>query len=158
METADYESLKKENELLKEKINELEKADRIRYKISFGELIDRLCITQLKQFLITEHRDEYSKEIKDIVHDLDLMLKDIKCDAKAVRAIIILTIMNREIWLNESNMRKGIKEGNNLTLSHSLNSQRCEMKNRLQDLVVGGRKDYKIDVMEANSQWIPSWE
>lgn len=159
MSENDIESLKKENELLRECVKKLKQArmDSCRkYLPVLSELIDRLCITQLKEFLIPEHREEYSKEIKDILYDLDLMLKDIKLDANTIRAIIVLVISNREIWLNESACRKGIKDGNNLYLSHSLNSVRNLAKNKIQSLV-GGRKDYKLDVIEADSQWIPSW-
>lgn len=130
-----------------------------KYVPTLAENLDRLVITQLKELLITEHRKEYSKEIQDILHDIDLDIseKDIKFDAKTLRAIIILTIMNREIWLNESNWRKGIREGNNLELSHGLNSIRNLAKNKIQE-TIGGRKDYKLDNVEAFPTWIPSWE
>ena len=46
-----------------------------KYLPTLGELIDRLSIIQLKEVFITEHKSEYSQEIKDIVHDIDLILK-----------------------------------------------------------------------------------
>jgi len=129
-----------------------------KYNYTLGELIDRLVITQLKELLITEHRAEYSSEIKDILHDIDIEISENKVvlDSKMVRAIIVLAIMNREIWLNEANWRKGIKEGNDLALSHGLNSIRNFSKNCIQEQI-GGRKDYKLDNVEAYPQWVPSW-
>jgi len=65
---------------------------------------------------------------------------------------------NLHIWHNESNYRKGIKEGNNLELTHGLNGVRNTAKNRIQE-VVGGRKDYKLDCLAAEFQnWGISWE
>ena len=40
-----------------------------KYLPTISELIDRLSIVQLKEVFITEHKEEYAKEIKDIVHD-----------------------------------------------------------------------------------------
>ena len=73
------------------------------YFPTVAELLDRLSITQLKEFLITEHRDKYSKEISEILHDIDLIIKDEKIvfNAKMLRALIVLAVINREIWLNE---------------------------------------------------------
>ena len=42
-----------------------------KYLPTIAELIDRLSIIQLKEVFIPEHKEEYAKEIKDIVHDLD---------------------------------------------------------------------------------------
>ena len=41
-----------------------------KYLPTIAELIDRLSIVQLKEVFIPEHKEEYAKEIKDIVHDL----------------------------------------------------------------------------------------
>lgn len=130
-----------------------------KYLPTFAEKIDRLVICQLKEFLIPEYREEYSKEIAEIIHDIDLDIeeKEITLDAKNIRDIIILAIINREIWLTEGNYRKGIKEGNDLAKSHGLNKVRNISKNRIQEKI-GGRKDLKIDVVETYPEWIPSWE
>jgi hypothetical protein len=118
-----------------------------------------LSITQLKEVFITDHKKEYSDEITDILHDIDLLLSedDIKLDAKSIRAIVVLSQMNLHIWHNESNYRKGIKDGNNLELTHGLNGIRNTAKNRIQE-VAGGRKDYKIDCLAAEfEEWEISW-
>ena len=42
-----------------------------KYLPTFSELIDRLSIVQLKEVFIPEHKKEYSKEISDIVDDIN---------------------------------------------------------------------------------------
>ena len=49
-----------------------------RYLPTLSELVDRLSIAQLKEVLIAEHKDEYAKEIADIVHDIQLYIKESK--------------------------------------------------------------------------------
>jgi hypothetical protein len=133
--------------------------DKRKYLPTLSELVDRLSIVQLKEVFIPEHKNEYAKEIADIVHDIQLLLdeQDGKITAETIRAIIVLSQMNLHIWHNESNYRKGIKDGNNLELTHGLNGIRNVAKNRIQE-VVGGRKDYKIDCLAADfKDWEISW-
>ena len=54
-----------------------------KYLPTLSELVDRLSIVQLKEVFISEHKDEYGQEIKDILHDIDILLRDknIKLDA-----------------------------------------------------------------------------
>ena len=131
-----------------------------KYLPTLAELVDRLSIAQLKEVFITEHKEEYAQEIKDIVHDIDLILSDenVQLSGKDVRAIVVLSQMNLHIWHNESNYRKGIKDGNNLELTHGLNGIRNTAKNKIQESV-GGRKDYKIDCLAAEfKDWEVSWD
>jgi len=133
--------------------------DKRRYLPTLSELVDRLSIVQLKEVFIPEHKNEYAKEIADIVHDIQLLLdeQDGKITAETIRAIVVLSQMNLHIWHNESNYRKGIKDGNNLELTHGLNGIRNVAKNRIQE-IVGGRKDYKIDCLAADfKDWEISW-
>ena len=130
-----------------------------KYLPTLSELVDRLSISQLKEVFITDHKDEYSQEIADIVHDIELCLdqQDGKVTGDTIRAIVVLSQMNLHIWHNESNYRKGIKDGNNLELTHGLNRIRNTAKNKIQE-VVGGRKDYKIDCLAADfKDWEISW-
>ena len=122
-----------------------------RYIQTLSELVDRLSIVQLKEVFIPEHKSEYSQEIDDIVHDVQLILNEVDgvIDAKTIRAIIVLAQMNLHIWHNESNYRRGIKDGNNLELTHGLNGIRNTSKNIIQE-VAGGRKDYKVDCLAAD--------
>ena len=130
-----------------------------KYLPTLSELIDRLSITQLKEVFILDHKEEYAKEIQDILHDIDLTIdeSDAKLNAETIRAIVVLSQMNLHIWHNESNYRKGIKDGNNLELTHGLNGIRNTSKNKIQE-IVGGRKDYKIDCLAAEfKDWEVSW-
>jgi hypothetical protein len=133
--------------------------DKRKYLPTLSELVDRLSIVQLKEVFIPEHKNEYAKEIADIVHDIQLLLdeQDGKITAETIRAIVVLSQMNLHIWHNESNYRKGIKDGNNLELTHGLNGIRNVAKNIIQE-IVGGRKDYKIDCLAADfKDWEISW-
>ncbi len=129
-----------------------------KYLPTLSELVDRLSIAQLKEVFITEHKQEYAQEIADICHDIQLILdKSEDITADTIRAIVVLSQMNLHIWHNESNYRKGIKDGNNLELTHGLNGIRNTAKNKIQE-VVGGRKDYKIDCLAAEFEdWEISW-
>ena len=130
-----------------------------KYLPTLSELVDRLSIAQLKEVFISEHKDEYAQEISDICHDIQLILDESEdVTADTIRAIVVLSQMNLHIWHNESNYRKGIKDGNNLELTHGLNGIRNTAKNKIQE-VVGGRKDYKIDCLAAEFEdWEISWK
>jgi len=131
-----------------------------KYLPTLSELIDRLSIIQLKEVFITEHKEEYAEEIKEILHDIDSILQEgqLYLDAKTVRAIVVLSQMNLHIWHNESNYRKGIKEGNSLELTHGLNGIRNTAKNKIQNNC-NGRKDYKVDCLAAEfKDWEISWD
>ena len=43
-----------------------------KYLPTLSELVDRLSIAQLKEVFIPEYKEEYAKEIKDIMHDINL--------------------------------------------------------------------------------------
>jgi hypothetical protein len=151
-----------------------------KYLPTLAELIDRLSIVQLKEVFMPEHKDEYAKEIKALVHDINLILAspreeggDESCSTQVapsfpndipscisgetIRAIIVLAQMNLHIWHNESEARKGINAGENLLLTHGLNGIRNTAKNKIQE-ILGGRKDYKIDCLASEfKDWEISW-
>tara|TARA_R110000824_G_scaffold217691_1_gene404156 strand:+ start:467 stop:862 length:396 start_codon:yes stop_codon:yes gene_type:complete len=129
-----------------------------KYLPTLSELIDRLSIIQLKEVFIPEHKEEYAKEISEITHDLDVILKSSEAiTGDVIRAVIVLAQMNLHIWHNESNYRKGIKDGNDLELTHGLNGIRNVAKNKVQE-ICGGRKDYKVDCLAADfKDWEISW-
>lgn len=130
-----------------------------KYLHTLGDLVDRLSIVQLKEVFIPEFKQEYAQEIADIVHDIQLILNegDVKLTADVIRAIVVVSQMNLHIWHNESNYRRGIKDGNNLELTHGLNGIRNTAKNVIQESV-GGRKDYKVDCLAADfKDWEISW-
>ena len=130
-----------------------------KYLPTLSELIDRLSIVQLKEVFIAEHKAEYAEEISAIIHDIQAHLdeNDAVINAEVIRAIVVLSQMNLHIWHNETNYRKGIKDGNNLELTHGLNGIRNTAKNKIQE-VVGGRKDYKVYFLAADfKDWEISW-
>jgi hypothetical protein len=130
-----------------------------KYLPTLSELVDRLSISQLKEVFITDHKEEYAKEIDEIVHDIELILSqaDGRITGEQIRAIIVLSQMNLHIWHNESNVRSGKEGPSMLALTHGLNGIRNTAKNKIQE-VVGGRKDYKIDCIAADfKDWEVSW-
>jgi hypothetical protein len=157
------EMLKEENRLLKEeleKVKSKEQAAARRYLPTLAELLDRLTITQIKEVKIPEHKEVYSQEIREIVHDIDMILSqnEVWFNGEMLRALVVLAQMNLHIWHNESNYRRGIKEGNQLELSHGLNGIRNTAKNMIQSRV-GGRLDYKVDCIAAEfKDWEVSWK
>ena len=135
------------------------KSNSRKFLTTLGELIDRLSIHQLKEVFIPENKDNYAQEMHDIVHDIDLILKekDVNLDGDIIRAIIVLSQMNAHIWYNESQVRKGEKGTDNLMLTHGLNGIRNTAINKIME-VVGGRKDYKIDCIASDfKDWEVSW-
>jgi hypothetical protein len=130
-----------------------------RFLPTLSELIDRLSIVQLKEVKIPEHKSEYSQEIADIVHDIQLIMnqKDVVITAELLRAVIVCAQMNAHIWYNETNVRSGVAGPSMLALTHGINGIRNTAKNKIQE-VVGGRKDYKIDCIAADfKDWEVSW-
>lgn len=130
-----------------------------KYLPTLAELVDRLSISQLKEVFITDHKEEYAKEINEIVHDIELILSeaDGRITGEQIRAIVVLSQMNLHIWHNESAVRKGTAGPANLALTHGLNGIRNTAKNKIQE-VVGGRKDYKIDCLASEfKDWEISW-
>jgi hypothetical protein len=132
-----------------------------KYLPTLGELIDRLSIIQIKELKIPNHKEEYSQEIQDIIHDITEILdtnKQLKVDGDFIRAIVVLSQMNLHIWVNEDNARSGDDKGNQLMLTHGLNGIRNTAKNKIQELD-GGRKDYKVDcIADEFKDWEVSWK
>lgn len=125
---------------------------------TLNSLIDRLSIHQLKEVFLADNKENYSKEIKDILHDIDMIIEDenIIFDAKTIRAVVVLAQMNTHIWYNESKVRKGDGDGD-LHLTHGLNGIRNTAANIIAD-VNEERKDYKVDCLAAEfKDWEISW-
>jgi hypothetical protein len=123
-----------------------------KYLPTFGDLVDRLAIVQLKAIFIAEHKKEYDAERALIEHDIDLVLNEsgYKLSASDVRTIMVLMLANRFIWENESKAREGSTEQNHLLrLTHSVNGCRNTAKNVLMRNF-GGRRDYKVDCLAAD--------
>tara|TARA_Y100000034_G_C6759207_1_gene337998 strand:+ start:378 stop:821 length:444 start_codon:yes stop_codon:yes gene_type:complete len=126
---------------------------------NIAELIDRLSIHQLKEVLLPEHKEKYAKEMKDICHDIDIILKENNIDISAdfIRAIVVISQINAHIWYNESNARKGGDQDTHLLkLTHGLNGIRNRSMNLMLDLMgQSERKDWKTDCLAAEFK---DWE
>lgn len=131
-----------------------------KYNLSFAELVDRLCLVQMKQ----NYGGDYKEEMRDVLHDIDSLIKEGKVvvSADMIRAITVMVQANVEIWINEDNERKGIIEESpnweqkykNILRTHKLNSTRSEAKARVQELI-GGRTDKKLNY--HNGEWEIFW-
>ena len=122
-----------------------------KYLPTFADLVDRLSICILKSIFIPQNKKEYQAEIQDIMHDLDLMIKEghVVLNAKAIRAMLVIMLSNRYIWENESKCRSGENQDwSLLKLTHSINGVRNTAKNALAN-ETGERKDLKIDCLAA---------
>jgi len=126
---------------------------------NLAELIDRLSIHQLKEVKLPEHKDKYAAEMKDIVHDIDLMITehDICMSAQLIRMVVVLSQINAHIWYNESQARQGKdSESNLLFLTHGLNG----IRNRVMNLILSEtgqthKQDWKTDCLAAEFK---DWE
>ena len=122
-----------------------------KYLPTISELIDRMFICQLKAIFIYEHKEDYEKEIQDIMHDLNLEMKKVKIKDQGnfLRAVGVLMLTNRFIWENESKARQGGSDQDKLLkLTHSINGVRNNAKNIISQ-ALGERKDLKLDCLAA---------
>jgi hypothetical protein len=140
------------------------------YSYTLSELIDRLTIVQLKETYNPELKEQYAKEIEDLVHDINLALpksvNGMAVTGEFLRDVIILAQYNHHIWINEDEARKAKLDDNpdyeklykQLRLTHSLNNGvRNPAKTKLQSLV-GGRTELKNNTLSAEDckDWLPS--
>lgn len=133
------------------------------YRYSFAELLDRLGIVSLKYIYTKENKDNFQQEINEIVHDIQCDIDEgVVVTADILRAVIVLTQANMEVWKNEQFARDNVELNNDketakaLTYTHRLNGERCQAKSRIQDLI-GGRLDPKISCLAEGSVWNIKW-
>lgn len=135
-----------------------------KYLPTLAELIDRMSIVQMKQIFISENAEEYEKEIRNIMHDIDRINEKLWYDfkgiedggsidffnSKCIRASLIIQLTNRVIWENESKARLGGTEQDKLLkFTHSINGIRNTAKNIISK-EIGERIDLKIDSLAAD--------
>ena len=131
---------------------------------SFSELIDRLSIHQLKEVFLPEHKEKYAQEMREIMHDIQLIIdqKEVKASSDLIRAIVVISQINAHIWYNESKARKGEDQNLHLLkLTHGLNGIRSRAGNYIADLIgEGEKKDWKTDSLAAEfKDWqISLWD
>lgn len=132
-----------------------------KYVPSFAEKIDRLNICQMKSVFSKDHNEEFENEIAEIMHDIQCDIDEgVLVTADILRAVVVLTQANLEIWKNEDNVRLQKHTSSKaeiaevLLYTHAVNSTRCIAKTRIQNLI-GGRVDPKINY--SGSAWNIKW-
>jgi hypothetical protein len=127
-----------------------------KYLPQIPDLIDRLTIVMMKEIFIPDAAEEYADERRDIMHDVDLLLRNApRVEARDIQAIIAITLANRFIWENEGAIRANMDSESDesqlrrLRATHSVNGVRATAKNILAERT-GGRKDHKIDCLAAD--------
>ena len=126
--------------------------------VSFSELLDRLTINQIKEVLIPEHRASYAEEIRQLMHDIDLIIeeKGIKLTARFIRLIIILAQINLHIWRTKETMMNdpGSFEAS-MKFAHQLNGIRNQTKNLLME--EADSKDFTGKRTNINTDNLEGW-
>lgn len=128
---------------------------------TLGELLDRMSIVSLKITHNKDLREEYAKEMQDLVDDVNVILTNIvhkeKVNAEFLKFVIILSQYNTMIWQNESAAR-GDGTGSELYKTHIFNGIRCRAKDFI-STYSKERIDPKIDALGADiSEWEPVWK
>lgn len=109
---------------------------RRKYLPTLADLIDILSIDQIKEIKL-ENKQSYALEMKEISHDIDVLIsqKKIKLSARLIRMIIAIAQINLFIWNNKDKMKEDSKHYNDLLkLAHQLNGIRNRVKNLLMEL------------------------
>ena len=102
--------------------------------VSFSELLDRLSIAQIKELLVSEHRASFSEEIRRLIQDINLIIKenDLRPTARFIRLIVVLAQINLHIWHTKDVMMENEDRFDEcMKLAHQLNGIRNRVKNAL---------------------------
>ena len=81
-------------------------------KFDSSDLLDKLCITQIKQIIKNSKHKEFEKGISSIIKELDInnfKKKSIYFDAKIINLIIALSQINTFIWLKRDSIKQSNK-------------------------------------------------
>ncbi len=131
-----------------------------KYLPTLADLIDSLTINQIKEIKFRDKKSAYEKEIKEICHDIDLVIeeKQIKFSSKFIRIIVIIAQLNLYIWENKDKMQEGKEENylQLLKLAHQLNGIRNTMKNELSEEFGEKNPSKKRTNIEADD--LKGWE
>ena len=104
------------------------------YLLPFSELLEQMTVIQLRELLLNKDIKTYATDIKNIEHDIDLIIKekDIKLSARLLRLSFLMGQINTLIWIYKDKMQES--EENYLPylkLSHQVNGVRNIIKNEL---------------------------
>lgn len=106
---------------------------------TLSDLIDSLTINQIKAVKFRDKKETYEKGLKNICHDIELILKqkNVTIDAAFVRTIIRIAQLNLLIWDLKDKMHSANPKqyAQFLTDAHKLNGERNKMKNKISQIV-----------------------
>lgn len=111
------------------------------YLLPFSELLEQMTVLQLRELFIDKTASIYANDIKNIEHDLDLIIKekDIKLSARLLRLSFLIGQINALIWIYKDRMLENDKDYiPYLKLSHQINGVRNVAKNELLRLINDG--------------------
>ncbi len=125
---------------------------------SFADLIDQLTVQQIKEVFRPRLIEQYEKEISDILHDIDIDIKEegMMFCSYFVRLIVVLSQINLLIWHKKEKM-KNDKENYyvHLKLSHQLNGLRNKIRNKLMEEIDHQESDIRTNV---NLDGLEGWK
>jgi hypothetical protein len=116
---------------------------------AFADLIDRLSVDQIKEFLLPHCKEAVAAEMVNISHDIDnlINLREIRLTSRLVRMLIALAQINLHIWMLKEKMKEFPERYNEyLKLAHQLNGTRNQLKNLLLDEL----KDSELSAKRTN--------
>jgi hypothetical protein len=123
-----------------------------------SELLDRISIDQIKQLLTGKNKDSVSGEIRDLLHDIDVLIGqyNIKPSARLIRLLIVLAQINLHIWrAKQIMMQEPGQFESQMVLSHQLNGIRNQVKNAL--LEETGFKDAAVKKTNIGTDNLDGW-
>lgn len=132
----------------------------IKYSLSFAELCDRGQIVLLKIINSDNHNEALSKELFDILTDIQQHINEKPITAEMLRGIMVLGFVNNFIFTNESIVRdedfgsqlEDEKMLEILKKSHKANSLRAEAKKYIQQQR-NERQDPKLNYGKNEGMW-----
>ena len=122
--------------------------------MDFSELLDNLTINQIKEVKLAKHRSSYAKEMRNIMADLELIIKEkrIKLTARLIRLLVVLSQINLHIWQAKEIMINDSSRFNEaMKLGHQLNGIRNQVKNLIiEEVSLGGPVRKKTNINTDN--------
>lgn len=125
----------------------------MKFKLPIAELIDRLTVDHIKQFKLNDFNGDFESEIKNIIVDIEEILKEknLKLNTEIIRPIIILSQINLYIWNLKDEMQRDEKNYDNLLkLAHQLNGTRNQIKNLMLEIFEDKSNSHKRSNFETD--------
>ena len=129
------------------------------FHLPLAELIDRLCVDQIKEVLLPDNKASYGIELRQLEHDIDLIIqeKGLRCTARLLREVVVLAQMNLHIWHQKDAMAGDAARYHEfLKLAHQLNGIRNRMKNLI--LEESGDREPSAKRSNTETDGLQGWE